>query len=335
LKPVISIIMPVYNAEAYVAGAITSVLSQSFEAFELILVNDGSTDRSEEIISSFKDSRIVRVHQQNQGQVAASNKGIKLAQGDYIKFLDADDLLNVTHLESQLKVLNGGYNKLASCQWAYFYENVEKAVFKKEQTHRDYANPMDWFYDSHHFDSGMLGAWLWLIPRSILEKAGYWNEKLSLNNDFDFSARLLEASEGVKFAESAKLYYRKGNLNALTHSKSRKAYESALLTTELAMQTILGCENSRRMQKLFADRFQSWIFEIYPKYQDIVTQMEKHVQSLGGSKKKPDGGKMFQLLNLIFPWKWVKWIQYFLHSTIWKPVLKWKYKQKLQKQFSE
>lgn len=333
MKPVISVIMPVYNAEAYVATAIQSVLKQTFESFELIIINDGSEDDSEKIISGFKDKRIVYVYQSNQGQVAASNHGIKLAKGEYIKFLDADDLVNDLHLETQLKVLNGSENHLASCEWAYFYQDYQNAVFNSEHTHKNYNNPMDWFYDSHHYDKGMLGAWLWLIPRKLLDKVGNWNDQLSLNNDFDFSARLLAASEGVRFAKGAKLYYRKGNLNALTHSKSRKAYESALLTTELAMQTILGSENSLRMQKLFANRFQSWVYEIYPQHKDIVNKMKSHIKDLGGSSTKPQGGKVFSLLNIIFPWTWIKWLQYFLHNTFWKPILKWKYQQKLNEQF--
>jgi len=333
MKPIISIIMPVYNAQKYLTESIESVLRQTFKSFELIIVNDGSIDASEAIINGFKDSRIIYLKQENQGQANASNNGIKIARGRYIKFFDADDVLNPLHLEKQYLALNGHDCYLASCQWAYFYENHRLINFEKETTHKNYNYPLDWFYDNHTYDSGMLGAWLWLIPKELLDKAGCWDERLSLNNDFDFSTRLLVASNGIKFAKEARLFYRKGVENSLTLKTNKRAFQSALLTTELAMKTILSVENSDRLRKLFADRFQSWIYQMYPGNKDIISKMRNHIQNLGGSQLKPKGGILFYLLTTIFPWTWVKQLQYIMHKTIWKPILKWKYKLKLKQQF--
>ena len=328
MKPIISIIMPVYNAQNYLIEAIESVLGQTFKSFELIIVNDGSIDTSEAIINSFKDPRIVSIKQENQGQASACNKGVKAASGRYIKFFDADDVLNPLHLEKQYQALNGHDCYLASCQWAYFYENHRLINFEKETTHKNYDYPLDWLYDSHIHDSGMLGAWLWLIPKKLLDKAGHWDERLSLNNDFDFSARLLVASKGVKFTQGARLFYRKGVENSLTLKTNKSAFQSALLTTELAMKTILNVENSERMRKLFADRFQSWIYQIYPRDKGIISKMKTHIQNLGGSQLKPQGGMLFRTLNTILPWTWVKQLQYIMHKTVWKPVLKYKQRVK-------
>lgn len=329
-KPAISVIMPVYNAEKYVGASIQSVLDQRFSDFELIIINDGCTDQSAAVISSFEDQRIVYHEQPNQGQVIASNNGIKLARGRYIKFFDADDILDPAHLDLQYKVLNGSTVHLAACQWAVFYEDYHTASFKPEYTNRDYDEPLDWFYDAHHYDVGMLGAWRWLIPRPLLDKAGYWHPDLSLNNDFDFSVRLLCASQGVRYAKGAKLYYRTGNQGALTHSRTRNAYQSALLTTELAMDQILGLENSARMRRLFANRFQTWIYQIYPEHPDIRRTMHSHIKRLGGSTVKPEGGRLFRFLNQFLPWEIVRWVQFLMHKTIWRPILKWKYSKKLE-----
>ena len=328
MKPIISIIMPVYNAQKYLTESIESVLRQTFKSFELIIVNDGSIDASEAIINGFKDSRIVYLKQENQGQANASNKGVKIARGRYIKFFDADDVLNPLHLEKQYLALNGHDCYLASCQWAYFYENHRLINFEKETTHKNYDYPLDWLYDSHIHDSGMLGAWLWLIPKKLLDKAGHWDERLSLNNDFDFSTRLLVASNGIKFAKEARLFYRKGVENSLTLKTNKRAFQSALLTTELAMKTILSVENSDRLRKLFADRFQSWIYQMYPGNKDIISKMRNHIQNLGGSQLKPQGGILFRTLNTIFPWTWVKQLQYIMYKTVWNPVLKHKQRTK-------
>lgn len=93
--------MPAYNAGKYIAEAITSVLKQSFSDFELLIVNDGSTDQTVKIIESFKDDRIVLIHQENQGIASALNTGLKYARADYIARFDADDICNRDRLKIQ------------------------------------------------------------------------------------------------------------------------------------------------------------------------------------------------------------------------------------------
>ena len=104
-NPVISIIVPVYNVEKYLDNCLKSILNQSFKDFEVILVNDGSKDKSGEIcnIYSQKDSRIKVFNMENSGAGKARNKGLDLAQGKYIFFVDADDWLENNALEEHFK----------------------------------------------------------------------------------------------------------------------------------------------------------------------------------------------------------------------------------------
>lgn len=103
----VSIITPVYNAERYVGLTIESVLSQTYRDWEMIIVNDGSTDGSEEVIRRYasRDSRIKCFSQQNAGSAAARNNGIRRAEGRYICLLDADDMWDSDFLEMQLKLM--------------------------------------------------------------------------------------------------------------------------------------------------------------------------------------------------------------------------------------
>ncbi|MEM9927833.1 MAG: glycosyltransferase family 2 protein [Cyanobacteria bacterium P01_D01_bin.50] len=102
----ISVIIPVYNAEKYVAATIQSVLSQTYENFEILIIDDGSPDNSIEICKLFKDSRIKIIHQLNRGLPGARNTGIRNAQGDYLAFLDADDIWLPEKLEKHVEHLN-------------------------------------------------------------------------------------------------------------------------------------------------------------------------------------------------------------------------------------
>lgn len=101
----ISVVMSVYNGEKYLKQAIESILNQSFEDFEFIIINDGSTDKSLEILNEFqqKDERIKIVSRENKGLIYSLNEGVKLAQGEYIARMDADDVSTPNRLEKQLK----------------------------------------------------------------------------------------------------------------------------------------------------------------------------------------------------------------------------------------
>lgn len=99
--PLVSVIMPVYNGERFISEAIDSVCSQTLQEWELIIVNDGSTDQTQAIVRGYSDERIILVYQENAGEANARNKALSLARGKYIAFLDADDLFQPNAL-SQL-----------------------------------------------------------------------------------------------------------------------------------------------------------------------------------------------------------------------------------------
>jgi glycosyltransferase involved in cell wall biosynthesis len=104
-EPRVSVVIPVHNGEAYLAEAIDSVLAQSYRAFEIVIVDDGSTDTSARVIERFGAS-VRAFHQQNSGTGAARNRGVRAARGELLAFLDQDDLWDSAKLESQVGVLD-------------------------------------------------------------------------------------------------------------------------------------------------------------------------------------------------------------------------------------
>ncbi len=142
-KPQISVVMPAYNHEAYIAEAIQSVLSQTFQNFELIIINDGSTDSTENVISGFKDARIRYLSQFNQGAHHALNRGILLAQGEYIAIINSDDVFienrleilletaqhrNLDFLISDISLIDGNSKDIcdSSHWWLIWYEGLKQ-----------------------------------------------------------------------------------------------------------------------------------------------------------------------------------------------------------------
>ncbi len=313
-EPLVSIIIPCFNAGAYIRETILSITQQTYQNLEIIVIDDGSTDNSMEEISAIDDKRIRVWHQVNSGQCAALNTGIQLSKGDYIKFFDADDLMCQEHIELQVLKINGRKNVIASSEWYRFFNNdLSTAVYASESVWQD-LKPLEWLKRSLSQQYDMMAAWLWLIPRELLDKAGHWDERLSLNNDFEFSVRLLLHAEEVAFTRGAKVYYRSGRNTALSWSNSKHAYEAAILSTELACGYLLAAEDSPEMQALCADRYQEWCFRIYPRFPDIVKFLEEKVESHGGSRRQMEGGKLFQKMESLLGWKAAKRVKFFFYK---------------------
>ena len=116
--PVISVIVPVYNAEKYINRCIESILNQTFKDFELIIVDDGSKDNSGNICEEYarRDERIKVIHQENKGQASARNRGVLNAAGEWITFVDADDMIQSQMLEYLYRAVKSNNVKMAVCK---------------------------------------------------------------------------------------------------------------------------------------------------------------------------------------------------------------------------
>ena len=136
-QPVISVLMPAFNVEKYIAAAIESILNQSFTNFELIVLNDGSSDGTAKIIDSYLDLRMKKVFlSKNQGLVSARNSLVSMAQGRYIAFLDSDDLADPKRLELQLQYLES--NNLDLCGTDHWVLQQKTGKIKRsKQRHSD------------------------------------------------------------------------------------------------------------------------------------------------------------------------------------------------------
>ena len=131
MAPLVSILIPAYNSQDWIAETIKSALAQTWATKEIVIVDDGSSDRTLEIARQFASASTKVVTQANQGAAAARNTAYSLCQGDYIQWLDADDVLAPDKVEKQVLTLNDGTTKrtLLSGAWAYFIYRQRKARF--------------------------------------------------------------------------------------------------------------------------------------------------------------------------------------------------------------
>jgi len=308
MKPLVSILIPCYNAEAWLAETLESALAQTWSSKEIIVVDDGSKDRSLAVAKAFEPHGVKVITQPNKGACAARNRAFQESQGDFIQYLDADDLLASDKIERQVQLLvNENSNCVAAGEWARFYKTPSEALFIPQPLWID-MSPVDWLVYAWQ------GGWMmhpaaWLVPQHIAEKAGAWNETLSLDDDGEYFCRVVLASEGVQFCRGARTYYRSGLPTSLSGSNSSAAYESAFQSIELSTPALLSIENSPRTRHACATKLQRFIYEVYPDVPELRKNAEMKVQQLGGSGLKPSGGLMFQLLSQIVGWQQAKHIQ--------------------------
>ncbi|GAB1544822.1 hypothetical protein NUACC21_74980 [Scytonema sp. NUACC21] len=305
MKPLVSILIPCYNADPWLAETLQSALAQTWQYKEIIFVDDGSTDRSLAIAKEFENTRIKVICQNNRGASAARNRALQEAQGDFIQYLDADDLLAPDKIECQLQLYQQTKSEyLLSGEWARFYNSPTEAKFIPEPVWND-MSPVDWLVCSWE-GGGMMHPAAWLVPRTIVEKAGLWNENLDLNDDGEYFSRVVLASQSVKFCLGAKSYYRSGILGSLSGRTSRESWESGFLALKLCTSQLLAKEDSWRTRHACATAFQRFIYSVYPDALDLVQRAEAEVQFLGGSDLKPLGGRFFQILSRFVGWKFTK-----------------------------
>lgn len=314
----VSIIISAWNAEKYIGQTLESLLNQTWPNLEIIVVNDGSTDNTLQVAQSFAARGVKTISQVNRGQDAALNYGYKNATGEYIKFMDSDDLLNPEMIEIQMRALNGSQENIAYGEWARFYNNKpELADFTPLDYWRD-MKPVDFL--TARPEGVMLQCGIMLVPRAIIEKAGLWDERLILFNDTEFFTRILLASKGTKFSQGAKLYYRSAISNSITAGRTRRFYESTLLATGLIAKHMLAVEDSARVRNLIANTYLMQYFKMYPEFPDLVKAHEKQIAFYGKGTIQPDGGKVFKLLKAIAGWKTARHIQSFFYKAGYKPV---------------
>jgi glycosyltransferase involved in cell wall biosynthesis len=308
VDPLVSILMPCYNASAGLAAALDSALAQTWPRCEIIVVDDGSTDDSLAIARCYEARGVRIATQPNRGQCSACNHAYRLARGDFIKFFDADDLLSPDAVSLQVAALRARPGQLAYGEWARFHLDPAEAVFRPRPGWHD-AAPADWLVAIWADAQPMMQCAQFLIPRALLERTGGWDERLSLINDFEFFSRLVVASQGITFTPGARLYYRSGQPGSLSGSRSARAWESAFLSLTLGTDHLLGLEDSPRTRRVCANILQNLIHDMYPNCPPLVARLEQRVSELGGSTLPPQGGRSFHLTRHLLGWKAARHLQ--------------------------
>lgn len=314
-NPLVSVIIPLYNAEKYIAETIQNVLEQTYQPIEVIIIDDGSTDKSPSIAKLFEGENVKVFSQTNKGASAARNYGLKEAKGAFIQFLDADDLLSADKIEVQVAILRSNdLTQVCFCNTVHFFDgdnHKNSTVNKTDLPYlTDYDKPVDLLMNlySGGWKWGMITIHSWLTPSDLIKKAGYWNESLTVDDDGEFFCRVLLFSSGVKFSRAGTNYYRKyKSKKSLSSMVSESAYKSGLEAIKLKEKILNEKVSPEIWQKAISYQYFQMATSAFPYYKEISTEALLKVQKFGFKHRAPVlGGLITETIKLIFGWKVAK-----------------------------
>ena len=269
MKPIISVIVPVYNVQDYVSRCIKSILEQSFKNFEVILVNDGSTDNSLKICQEYenKDKRVKLLSQPNQGLSAARNTGLEIADGYFICFVDSDDFIEKDYLKLLLENIKSTDSDISMCEYFLTDEKGEKISIEKFNEPEGIAilsgkETFKYFYKGNYAPNVV--AWNKLYKASIFKtlryKEGYYFED-------EFIARpLFYTAKKVSILRIPLYNYVQRAGSIMNSSWNLKQYEDRQL---LYKERIRYFKNrDKAMYKFAVHQYKDWIVGI--EYIDLL-----------------------------------------------------------------
>lgn len=314
--PLISIIMPVFNAERFLSEAIHSALQQTWPTKQLIIVDDGSTDSSLSIARKFESENVLVISVPNGGAARARNIGFQYSTGDFIQYLDADDLMKEDKMELQMKRLlaeSDSQSTICAGQWLRFGKDLTDifgGVGPGPQAEKD-MSPVDWLLLRPY---NLMTVHAWLTPRKLIEEAGPWNETMTLDDDGEFFIRVVSKASKVIFCPGVISFYRTSSEDSLSKfitsyrhpdgcNKFRSAYKS-LLTYQGALKKFSHPDTQKAINlNLLLMAFNSYLIcdEVYEScYRQLTVSVCNRLEIY-----KIKRG-VFGLVNLLVGWKAAK-----------------------------
>lgn len=312
----VSVVIPLYNSSAFFNETMASVLDQTYKNIEVIIIDDFSTDNSYQIALEFQSDTVVVKKNKGKGACAARNYGYELSTGNYIQFLDADDILSPQKIEKQVNALNSLSNALAVCNTYHFKDNIENSICSDQRYTFSTSKPEELFinlWGGNELPMHMIQTSAWLTPRTLIEKAGLWDETLAKDQDGEYFARLGLQSSAIVYVPEIKNYYRKHATGKNIASQKKEIHlKSILKATDLKAKYLSSKIESSASKQALATQYKHVAIDAWPQYKSIYNIAISKCEALGDSAYNPLlGGRVIEIVKNTFGWQAAKLLAYY------------------------
>lgn len=324
MEPLVSILIPAFNAQEWIAATLRSALGQTWRRREIVVVDDGSTDATLDIAQRFSSKEVLVLTQPNQGAAAARNKALSVCQGDYVQWLDADDLLAEDKIAKQLEQLPmcKSTRTLLSSSWGRFMHRPAAARFVPTALWSD-LTPVEWLTRSMGENIFMPPA-TWLASRQLTQAAGPWDQNLCFDDDGEFFCRVLLLSDGVKFVPDARVFYRMSGAGAVSHiGKSRQKMDAHMRSMELHVGYVRSLDDSDSVRAACLRYLQSGLRTFYPERPDLVARARQCASQLGGELQVPPLSWKYSWIGMLLGRSTAKRVQTTVLEHKWSVIRFW------------
>lgn len=307
-KPLISIIVPIYNVQVYLRSCIESILSQTYLNLEIILVDDGSTDDCPAICEEYaqKDNRIVVVHKKNGGLSDARNEGLKISKGEYITFVDSDDLVSKYFIESLYGAVSSYSTKLAICLVRCIFDEqklidekptMNYSILDKKKTLQQFCSL------NFNKSTPFISACSKMYHRSLFDSISFPIGKIY--EDVYAGYRIIDQVDKV-VAVSCSLYYYRMRNDGIMGQKETHPYQDVLQPYQSAIE-YFNRTNQSDLSSLFyppllmREMYRYWVAKIVGKNETIASEIlslyKQDVRKLKGTPVSNTLKAVFRILS--------------------------------------
>jgi glycosyltransferase involved in cell wall biosynthesis len=317
-QPLVSILIPAFNAERWIAQTIRSAISQTWKHKEIVIVDDGSTDRTLAIAQKFASDSVRVVAQPHRGASSARNFAFSLCKGDYIQWLDADDLLAPDKIALQIEAASQTASRrtLFSAPWATFLHRYYLAKFTPSPLWCD-LSPTEWLRRKIA-QTCFIQTGSWLVSRELTEAAGPWNISLLGDDDGEYFCRVVLLSDIVRFVPEAKAYYRYTGPGSLSYVGTSPAkLRAQWLSMKLHVSYLRSQHDSPGVRTACLNYLQRGLIEFYPESREILEEIYQLADELGGQLEIPKLPLKYSWIQVTLGWNNAKRVQRSMPRLRW------------------
>ena len=307
-KPLISVIVPVYNVEKYLDVCVKSIISQTYQNLEIILIDDGSTDLSSQKCDDWakRDLRINTIHQQNAGQSVARNVGLNIAKGEYIGFVDSDDYIDEHMYEKLIDALSSSNKKIACCKAMVVIDEYKPIKNNYNVKFKDYGvkETVDAILN---FEMGT-SMWRRLYHKTIFDNIRF--PEGEINEEYSIMIPNAVEANGTVFVD-AELYYYRNRIESTSHrvhlsnEKLECVYKNLIIIEKQLEQFGLSCE---KCYSLFAAKNSFNMLASLEKNYKILDEKSKELYNHFLLIAKKNKKAFYSSKNVCFKDKIVFWL---------------------------